>query len=176
MEGKTTMMLPKKTTLLVSALSASLGIGSLTIQGVRNTFNGKRNPNLKRIAVFAFEDITPLQEIIRGVKDTVSKEIDVEVKSFFCHQEFVKLDGQVKAATMQGYDLFFTIGSRITQKTYNLCKKISPETPVIFNGLLDPVKDGVVESLESTGGNITGISPTLNPRALEDDIRAMCKV
>lgn len=170
------MMLPKKTTLLVSAFSASVGIGSLTFQGVRNTLGRAPNPNVKRIAVFAFEDIAPLQEIVRGLKDTVSKELDAEVKSFFCHQAFVKLDGQVKEAAMQEYDLFFTIGGRITQKTYSRCKKSFPDIPVVFNGLVDPVGDGVVNSLESTGGNITGVSPVLNPTALEDDLKAIKKV
>jgi putative ABC transport system substrate-binding protein len=170
------MMLPKKTTLLISALSASLGIGSLTIQGVRHAFQRERNPNLKRIAVFAFEDITPLQEIIRGVKDTVSKETPIEIKTFFCHQEFIKLDSQVRAAAEQGYDAFFTIGGRITQKVYNFCRKSKPEIPVIFNGIADPVKMGVVKSLKSTGGNITGVSPIANPHAVQDDISAILNI
>jgi putative ABC transport system substrate-binding protein len=130
----------------------------------------------KRIAVFAFEDIQPLQEIIRGMKHTVNKSVDAEVKTFFCHQEFTKLDAQTKAAVEQGFDIFFTIGLRITQKVSNFCKKSAPHIPVVFNGLSDPVDAGVVSSLNSPGCNVTGISPVACKDALEKDVDALLKI
>lgn len=51
-------------------------------------------------------------------------------------------------------DLILAIGTTSTQTVYNLTKEI----PIVFAAVTDPVKAGVVEGLEKTGTNVTGVS------------------
>ena len=54
------------------------------------------------------------------------------------------------------YDLIFTIATPISQSV----KKGTAQnhTPVVFGAITDPVSAGLVNSLQSPGGNLTGTS------------------
>jgi len=85
----------------------------------------------------------------------LEKQKDIEV-------EFLTLDaagdleaykrGLEKMAKVDKVDLIFTTGTRSTQPAVEMIKDI----PIIFSAVAEPVAAGIVKSLESPGGNVTG--------------------
>lgn len=66
-------------------------------------------------------------------------------------------------------DLILAIGTTSTQTVYNLTRDI----PIVFAAVTDPVKAGVVESLEKTGTNVTGVSNFTPPQEIFDLINEL---
>jgi putative ABC transport system substrate-binding protein len=76
--------------------------------------------------------------------------------------------GERKAESLVAHDvdLIFTIG---TQATWQAKQAVEgTDIPVIFAPVIDPVEEGIVESIRRPGGNVTGIqSGNALPKALE---------
>jgi len=77
-----------------------------------------------------------------------------------------KSDTEIKRLVDQKIDLVLTLGSTPTKSA----KKIVEGTniPVVFVPFLNPVEEGLVDSISHPGGNLTGIQTVNNvPKALE---------
>lgn len=53
-------------------------------------------------------------------------------------------------------DLIVTIGNALSQGAKSIIAKRAPQTPLVFAAVTDPIAIGLVDSLESTGCNVTG--------------------
>lgn len=74
-------------------------------------------------------------------------------------QEAVRLVGQK-------VDMLFTVGTMTTKAAKKAVE--GTNIPVIFTPVINPVEEGVVDSLASPGGNVTGVQIVdQSPRALE---------
>jgi putative ABC transport system substrate-binding protein len=73
---------------------------------------------------------------------------------------------EAESLVAQGVDLIFTIGTQATLQAKQAVE--GTDVPVVFAPLLNPVEEGIVESIRHPGGNVTGVQMgnTL-PKALE---------
>lgn len=168
------MIYTKKTALLLSALgTATLGIGTYTIQRI----DSRRASNAKRIAVFAYEDISPLREAVRGIADTLrAHDVAAEVTTYYCHQDFIQLHTQINAAVTNNVDLCITIGATISQKVAALLQDKAPNIAQAFMGVSDPLNTKLVTALPSRPENITGIAVSGTHSDLTRDLAMMRRV
>jgi putative ABC transport system substrate-binding protein len=118
----------------------------LTAQEVKKKF---------KIGLAVLKDNPDYSNSRMGFISFLEKQKDIEV-------EFLTLDaagdleaykrGLEKMAKVDKVDLIFTTGTRSTQPAVEMIKDI----PIIFSAVADPVAAGIVKSLESPGGNVTG--------------------
>jgi putative ABC transport system substrate-binding protein len=76
------------------------------------------------------------------------------------------IDREIESFLAQDVDLFFTMG---TEPTLRVKKAVAgTDIPVIFAPVINPVKEGVVDSIRQPGGNVTGVQLGNDiPKALE---------
>ncbi len=76
------------------------------------------------------------------------------------------IDSEIKRLLARKVDLFYTTGTLPTLRAKNAVK--GKKTVVIFAPVINPVTEGVVESLRRPGGNVTGVqSGSSIPKAME---------
>ena len=59
-------------------------------------------------------------------------------------------------------DLIYTMGITATRAAKELTEETNAETPILFAVVSDPVGGGLVASMQSSGNNLTGVTPTNN--------------
>jgi len=59
---------------------------------------------------------------------------------------------------IQDFDYIYTFGTTVSKETKTL---VADQIPQLFNIVADPVEGGIVQSMESSGGNIGGASNTI---------------
>lgn len=64
-------------------------------------------------------------------------------------------DAEAKRLVEQNVDLLFTIGTLPTKAAQAAVE--GTDIPVVFDPVINPVEEGVVQSISSPGGNVTGI-------------------
>jgi putative ABC transport system substrate-binding protein len=76
------------------------------------------------------------------------------------------IDREIESLLAQDVDLIFTIGTLPTLRAKQAVE--GTDIPVVFAPVINPVEEGVVESIRHPGGNVTGIqNGTIIPKALE---------
>ena len=111
------------------------------------------------VALFAPALHPSMDNIMRGFTETLSK----ESKKTYSFVEYnangspFLLRGQADDIVAVGYDLIFTIGATCTQTVFELTRKQNSAVPIIFGAVDDPVRMGVVQSLQHPGTNVTGV-------------------
>jgi putative ABC transport system substrate-binding protein len=107
----------------------------------------------KKVIVVLSSDIQPYRDAFMGFRDGMNDSL-YTVK----YEEFIfKPNGEedlMNSIIALKPDLIFTIGTQASVFARNSFKEI----PVVFSMVLNPVENGVVVSIDNTGGNITGVS------------------
>jgi putative ABC transport system substrate-binding protein len=65
------------------------------------------------------------------------------------------IDREIKSLLAQDVDLFFTLGTLPTLQAKQAVA--GTDIPVVFAPVINPVEEGVVESIRQPGGNVTGV-------------------
>lgn len=76
------------------------------------------------------------------------------------------IDAEIQSLLAQDVDLLFTLGTLPTARAKQAVK--DTDVPVVFAPVINPVGQGIVESLRHPGGNITGVQRgNTIPKSLE---------
>lgn len=111
------------------------------------------------VALFAPALHPSMENIMRGFKETLSK----DSKKTYSFAEYnangssFLLRGQADDIVAVGYDLIFTIGTFCTQTVFELTRKEERTVPIVFSAVNDPIKIGVVQSIQRPNTNVTGV-------------------
>lgn len=112
-----------------------------------------KNPN---IALITWRGVTTAEQ---GFMDGLSElGHEVNIKQFDAGQDKEKLQTILEnelLPNLESYDIVYTFG---TTASVLVKAAIQNRVPQIFNIVTDPVKSGLVKSLEKPGGNISGVS------------------
>ena len=110
-----------------------------------------------RIAIFAPAVHPAMDEIEEGFKDSLKGGVKSYAFDIYnANGNKTLLRAQTEEIIQQGYDLIFTIGTICSHTMHTLTKKKEITTPVVFTAIDDPVKLGIVASLENSGNHLTG--------------------
>lgn len=127
-----------------------------------------------RVAIFAPALHPSMEDIIKGFKTVLSKPDKLcTFTDYNANGNPTLLRGQADEIAHGGYDLIFTVGATCTHTMFELTKKQKSNTPIVFAAVDDPVKMGVVHSLQHPGTNVTGV---LSKSQYADQVAALLQV
>ena len=143
---------------LLKLLSAILSIVILTGCGASGNTGGESpSPDGERFVI----GINQLAEhpaldaaregFIQGLEEL---EIDVEIKYQNAQGDIPTSLSIAQGFARDGVDLIFAIATPAAQSS----KQATSDIPILFSAVTDPVSSGIVDSMESPGGNVTGTS------------------
>jgi putative ABC transport system substrate-binding protein len=112
------------------------------------------------IAIFTPTTHPALEEIEQGFRDTLQKSGPLHYKfiTYNANGNKTLQRAQAEEIVNTPYDLIFTIGASCSQLVAQLSKKKGVTTPIVFSAVDDPVGIGIINSLESSGNNVTGVA------------------
>ena len=132
----------------------------LTIPGLLMTGCGGSTPdNTYTIGVVNY--VTVLEPVFEGFKARMAEFGYVEGRNVtYIYHGTLPADRQViqdeiQALLDQKVDLFLTLGTLPTLAAKHAVR--GTDTPVVFAPVINPVEEGVVESITRPGGNVTGV-------------------
>jgi putative tryptophan/tyrosine transport system substrate-binding protein len=151
----------KKKTLKIVLFILSI----LSFSGIFSIFSGFSSALSGRepvIAVISSRQIKPYQDALAGFREELKR------SGYNLSERYYNLDDfRGKAALMTSEisglnpDLIFTIGTEASVFAKNNFKGL----PVIFSMVLNPVDNGLINSLENPGNNLTGVALDILPEA-----------
>jgi putative tryptophan/tyrosine transport system substrate-binding protein len=83
---------------------------------------------------------------------------NVSATEFNAHQDKGKLETFLNNLDPNQYDFIYTFGTTVSTMT---AKKVT-STPILFGIVTNPVKAGLVNSWETSGNNVTGVSHAIS--------------
>ena len=100
------------------------------------------------------------EDIVRGFVDTLRNEATFvpDVKIFDANNSRTLMHNSIEEVLENDYDLIAVTGSQGAQMVKEMTRKRGKDIPVVFTGTGDPVKLELVENLEHSGNNLTGVS------------------
>jgi len=142
-------------------MSVSLIIGIITVSLLVYYFYKKEsfNNNAFRVAIFEPASHPSMDEITQGFMDTMRKHGTQQYNftRYNANGNPTLMRSQAEEIIHQNYDLVMTIGTNATKTMHELTTKKQLSMPIVFAAMSDPVKNGIVASLSSSGNNVTGI-------------------
>jgi len=119
--------------------------------GVRPVFSGPK----KAVAIILTKSLKPYNEALLGFKEELSRSgLELSFYEFDLDAAKDNLDELINKISGLNPDLIFSIGTEST-----LFAKINlGKFPLVFSMVLDPIKNGIIESFAAPGKNITGVS------------------
>ena len=122
-----------------------------------------------RIAVIAPAICVPIDRIVEGLKEELSKN-----KSVAYHYTIYNGNGnrlflrsQIEEALLKNFDLIMSIGQSCTLMLCEIANKKHESVPIVFTAVENPVKANIVKSEQHPGGNVTGSAAESISRHLE---------
>ena len=111
------------------------------------------------IAIFVPSSHPALEDIEQGFKETLNQlgTSQYRFTTYNANGNKTLLRAQAEEIAQDNYNLTFTVGVSCTQILAEVLKKKGKSTPLIFVAVDDPVGMGIINSLESSGNNLTGI-------------------
>lgn len=102
-----------------------------------------------------------LDSVFEGFKIGMTEQGDIEGEDVYYIYDgpvgsIDELEPAVQALLDAEVDLIFSLSTPATQAAQRLT--VNSQTPVVFAPVTDPIEAGVVESWSSPGGNITGVT------------------
>src|SRR5699024_1284512 len=151
-------------TLLLS-MTHLVGSGSNTAKNEEN--NSKEETNTKienadyKIGIIKYMDQISLDEAREGFIDEMEKNnIEVEYIDKSENGDVSLTTTVPQKMVSEDVDLIYAIATPAAQGAKNVVKDI----PIVFSAVTDPVGAGLVESVESPGANVSGISDYIDPQ------------
>jgi ABC-type uncharacterized transport system substrate-binding protein len=122
-----------------------------------NKINNKTKYGSYRIAILEPQRASAVELIRAGLFQTLSKRDIAYCFSIFnaCGKN-IEMRRSVKQALNVGYDLLFCIGTEYTLIAKEIMKRNKRKVPIVFTEVQDPVRFGIVDSLDNPGDNLTG--------------------
>ena len=122
---------------------------------------GRLGPNAPhyKIAFMHTIQTRDFEEEFQGFVDTLRKEAQFvpEVKIFDANNSRTLMHNSIEEVLENNYDLIVVTASQGAQMLREMTAKRNSQIPVVFLGTGHPVKLELVESLESSGNNLTGV-------------------
>lgn len=114
------------------------------------------------IALFVPAIHPAMDEIMRGFKDALAQDSHKKYhfREYNANNNPTLLRSQADEIISQHYDLIFTVGVTCAHTVFELLRKKNEDTPLIFTAVDDPKAMGIIDSLESSGNNVTGVIST----------------
>lgn len=113
-----------------------------------------------RIAVMQPAVHPSMDEITQGFIETLEKALPsgcCECTVFNANNNVMLMRSQLEEVIQQKFDLLMTIGSKATQLAKEVVQKKESSIPIVFTAVGDAIEQGVVQSLECSGNQLTGI-------------------
>lgn len=112
-----------------------------------------------RVAILTPVTHPSLEKIEQGFKDTLTSlgKHKYTCDVFNAGGNKTLLRAQAEEIVQKDYDLIFTIATQPAQLIKELCTKKGKKTPIVFGAADEPVRLGLVQSLEQPGGTMTGV-------------------
>lgn len=101
-----------------------------------------------------------LDEIAQGFMETLQKNNKVfyEFTNYNGNGNYSLIRSQAEEAAQTNYDLIFTIGTGCSKTIKEVTGKKQINKPIVFCAVDDPVGNHLVNSLSSSGNNVTGVT------------------
>lgn len=159
----------KKQYLIPLTLVSITAIGTLLFMR-QTTFNNAEVHY--RIAILEPASHPAMDEISQGFIDTIKKNSNHNQQYKFTRYNAngnpTLLRSQAEEIVHQNYDLIMSIGTNASRTLHELTTKKQRFIPLVFTAIGDPVKCGLVASLQSSGNHTTGVQDTPNyPQQME---------
>lgn len=144
---------------LISIMSVLLIVFFIAIHFIAKTDH--QAPAFK-VALFLPAVHPAMDEIIEGFKKTITQESDkkYQFNEYNANGNPTLLRSQADDIVSSNYNLIFTIGASCSHTVFELLRKKEQVTPVVFSAIDDPVGMGIIDSLTSSGNNVTGVVST----------------
>lgn len=111
-----------------------------------------------RVAVLSFDGISFHEKVLDGFEREVQKqELPAQITKFLASDK-VTLTAMANEIIEGDYNLIVSIGALCTQVAKAVTEKRKRPMPVVFAGVVSPVKIGIVDDMHRPGGNLTGIT------------------
>jgi putative ABC transport system substrate-binding protein len=116
------------------------------------------HPSLQQIENGFCKTINKIKDLKRDLKTVMGDEIKhkYDISVFNANGDKILLHAQAEEIISQDFDLIFTIGTTSSQLCKELCIKKGKHTPIVFGAVADPVRIGLVKSLQKPEGCVTG--------------------
>lgn len=118
--------------------------------------------NSYRVAILTPVTHAALEEIIAGFKETLSKNIPCTFTIYNAHGDRVLLRNQAEMIIKDSYDLALAVATQPSIIMKEVASQRASELPIVCAAVDDPVKNGLVASLASSGNTITAVTESLD--------------
>jgi putative ABC transport system substrate-binding protein len=134
----------------------------------------KKGPSFN-IALLAPAVHPSMDQIEKGFVDTLSKsnQANYTFTHFNANGDRRLLSTMAENIVQGNYDLIFTIGAMSSQLIKEQSSKKKKSTPHVFSAVADPIRLGMVQSLEQPGGFSTGIVEDYD---INQEVTLLCAV
>ena len=166
---------------IACALAASAMLLSFAACGSSETANsGSASTNMAKVGVIQYATHGSLDNCYQGFKEGLAEGGYVEgenLELFFknANGETSTSDLIAKNFVSQKVDLIGAIATPAAMSAYGATQS-GGKPPIVFTAISDPVSAGLVQSLESTGANITGSCDVLPLESQVKMIRAFYRM
>jgi len=137
----------------------------------------KLAPNQYRIAILTPISHGALEEIIAGFKATLDTKLPCVFETFNAHGDRVLLRSQAEMIIQSHkYDLALVISTQPSLIIKEISKQRNSNLPIVCTAVDDPVKNGIIKSLESSGNNITTVTESLDQQYYQKQLEHLNKL
>jgi putative ABC transport system substrate-binding protein len=116
-----------------------------------------------RVAILLPMSHPSLEEIQQGFVDTLKQaHVACSYDVYNANADRTLLRHQAEEAVNKNYDLIFTIATSPALIVKEVCDQRGSVTPVVAGAVDDPVEIKLIQSMESSGNNVTAVTGTEN--------------
>lgn len=117
-----------------------------------------------RVAIVVPATHNALEEIQQGFEEALIKKhkLNVVFSTFNANGNRIMLRTQIEEVGQQNFDLVFTVGALATQLTKEVFVKKGFKTPIVFGAVADPIRLGLISSLDNERNVVTGSATSTN--------------
>jgi len=113
-----------------------------------------------RLAIVYSDSLTSTMRTIRGIRSTLSRRYEAIVYyEYILSSDRDDIDHKIEQLKIADPKLILSVGSFATTEVAARIRN----KPIIFSAVLNPETSGIVRSLQTPGGNITGASLDIPP-------------
>jgi putative ABC transport system substrate-binding protein len=112
----------------------------------------------KKIAIMLQLSHPALEEIVQGFLETLQGKISFQYDLYNGNGDRVLMRQQAEEVVMKNYDLIFTVPTTPSLIMKEVCQQRGKNIPVVAGAVDDPVGIKLVETMKSSGNNITAVT------------------